>query len=38
MRDELLTAAALNVEYAAPEPEKPIGFVRSLVPPVPKDE
>lgn len=29
---------ALNVEYAAPEPEKPIGFVRSLVPPVPKDE
>ncbi len=29
---------ALNVEYAAPEPEKPIGFGRSLVPPVPKDE
>ena len=29
---------ALNVEYAAPEPDKPVGFVRSLVPPVPKDE
>ncbi|MCC6795033.1 MAG: TolC family protein [Candidatus Hydrogenedentes bacterium] len=29
---------ALNVEYAAPAPEKPIGFVRSIVPPVPKDE
>ncbi|NUM54493.1 MAG: TolC family protein [Candidatus Hydrogenedentes bacterium] len=30
--------AALNVEYGAPEPEKPVGFVRSLVPPVPADE
>ena len=30
--------AALNVEYAAPDAEEPVGFVRSLVPPVPKDE
>jgi outer membrane protein TolC len=29
---------ALNVEYAMPEPEKPISFVRSIVPPVPADE
>jgi outer membrane protein TolC len=29
---------ALNVEYAAPDTEEPVGFVRSLVPPVPKDE
>ena len=30
--------AALNVEYAMPEPEKPIGFVRSIVPPAAKDK
>ena len=29
---------ALNVEYAAPEAEKPVGFVRSIVPPAVKDE
>lgn len=29
---------ALNVEYGAPDPEAPVGFVRSLVPPAVPDE
>ena len=30
--------SSLNVQYEAPAPDKPVGFVRSIVPPAPKAE
>ncbi|MCC6487987.1 MAG: TolC family protein [Candidatus Hydrogenedentes bacterium] len=34
---EGVTLQSLGVEYEMPEPEKPISFLRSIVPPAPKD-